>query len=629
VRREVDPRVSRTSLVIAAITAALYLPRLSSVPTYLAPDEVFIALHASSIAATGRDYGGRFLPLYVEYKYLVNDSSGHAVTHSGWLPPAIFYSMAAILKIVPLSEFAVRLPTVLVGIVDVVLMYFIGRTLFRSDALGMLAAALLALTPAHFIHSRLGMDYLYPLPFLLAWLLALSAYLDRFDPLAPSVATGEPSPPAIHAPFGFIRGEGLLFASTCALGLGLYSYIAAGLAMPLYLLLTLVAIALERRPLTSYVVAIAGFAIPAALYVPWVVAHPTALLDVLGKYGIGPAAGLSVAQSARSFFTFHSIGDQISRLWAFFDPRFLFFDGPMELMYSTRTVGVFLLPVAALLVAGIIGAVRERVSGITLVLIGGMIIAPMPATLVNVTDAIYRALELLPFVVLLAVWGGRLLWTAPSPMLERRTLLLAGTSIGALGLAYAAVVLARQGRIPGAATPLLLLGAAAIALAFLHYRLRLSQLIAAALIASAPLQFAFFYADYLTDYPRRTSLIFSGNIRGAFEEAMRQAQQTDAPSIYLGRVGPYGKGGIYWTFYANKYRRDDLAKRTIDAGGFEADRVLQLARGSLVVTNAGEGATDAVIDRLVAAGELEKASVVKEPDGTPTFVILRRTGRHL
>jgi hypothetical protein len=395
--------------------------------------------------------------------------------------------------------------------------------------------------------------------------------------------------------------------------------------MPLYVLVTLVALAAEKRPLSAYATAALGFAVPAALYVPWVIAHPTALLDVLGKYGIGPAAGLSVAQSARSFLTFHSIGDQISHLWAFFDPRFLFFDGPMELMYSTRTVGVFLLPVAALLVAGLVGALREPAAGITVVLVGGMIVAPMPATLVNVTDAIYRALELLPFVILLAVWGVRMLWTLPSATPSRRALFGVGAAAAIVAIVYGAAVMARQGRVPGAAVPLFVLGAMIAAFAFVPYRLRVSQAIVAALVAAAAIQFAFFYADYLTDYPRRTSLIFSGNIRGAFEEMIRQAQRNDAPSIYLGRVGPYGKGGIYWTFYAAKYRREDLAARTIDAGGFEPDRILQLGRGSLIVTNAGEGPTQPAIDRLIAAGELEQTGVVKEPDGTPTFLILRRT----
>jgi len=61
----------------------------------------------------------------------------------------------------------------------------------------------------------------------------------------------------------------------------------------------------------------------------------------------------------------------------------------------------------------------------------------------------------------------------------------------------------------------------------------------------------------------------------------------------------------------------------IDAGTFESDAVLKLAPGSVVVTNAGEGQTEGTITGLVDAGEFSK-TVVKEPDNTPTFFVLRR-----
>jgi len=38
---------------------------------------------------------------------------------------------------------------------------------------------MLALTPAHFILSRYALDYLYPLPFLLGWLLCVISYLEN------------------------------------------------------------------------------------------------------------------------------------------------------------------------------------------------------------------------------------------------------------------------------------------------------------------------------------------------------------------------------------------------------------------------------------------------------------------
>jgi Dolichyl-phosphate-mannose-protein mannosyltransferase len=534
----------RTALLIAAATAILYLPRLGSAPMYLAPDEVFIGLHANALATTGRDYGGRWLPLYIEYEYLVTDPTGQRPIRHGWLPPIIYYAIALALLVAPLSEAAIRFPTVVVGIVNVVLMYFIGRRLFRSEPLAILCAALLALTPAHFIHSRFAMDYLYPVPFVLAWLLGLLTYLSQNATTAKSGRA--------------------LFLATFALGVGLFSYIAAGIVMPLYLVVTFAALAWARQSLRAYALAALGFLAPAALHVPWTFAHRTAITDILSKYGLDDSNARSIARSVRGLLTFHNIGDQISRLWTFFDPRFLFFDGPMELMFSTRAVGVFLVPIAVLVVFGLRAVFRGSMTVERLVLLLGLVVGPLAASLVRTPDAIYRALELLPFVIFLAVEGVRDLWSV-----------------------------------------------------------RFGRIAAIGLLAIVPLQFGSFYADYFGDYQKRASLVFSGNIRGALEEAIAEAQHGRAPTIYLGRIGPYGKGGLYWNFYLAKHRATDLASHTVDVGAFDADRVQALEPGSVIVNNAGEGQSEPAIDRLVAGGQLSR-KVIKEPDGTPTFFVLTR-----
>ena len=56
-----------------------------------------------------------------------------------------------VLRVLPLSVFSVRLPTAIIGIADVVLMFLLAKRLFRREWLGLVAAGLLALTPAHFI----------------------------------------------------------------------------------------------------------------------------------------------------------------------------------------------------------------------------------------------------------------------------------------------------------------------------------------------------------------------------------------------------------------------------------------------------------------------------------------------
>jgi 4-amino-4-deoxy-L-arabinose transferase-like glycosyltransferase len=591
---------TRIALGIAALAALLYLPRLGSAPVHVAVDEVFISLHANSLARTGHDYGGRLLPLYIQYEYIVYDQVGHRIVRNGWLPGLIYYATAAVLKVLPFSETAIRLPTVFVGILDIVLMYFIGRRLFGNEAFAAGTAILLALTPAHFIHSRFALDYLYPLPFMLAWLLGFLRYMDN-------------------------RSEKALFAATLALGIGVYSYIAGALVMPIYLALTWIALWRERHPLRAYVVAAAGFALPAFLMLPWLIAHPTMLTDILAKYDLGDSRQLTAAQNLRGLFTYAQVADQLSRYWAFFDPRFLFFDGSHELMYSTRTAGVFLLPVAALLIVGLVTIVQMPLTGVSLILIAGFLTAPLPATLVNVPDAIYRALELLPFVILLSVYGARRLWSAGMAAPSRRLLVGVGLLVVAAAALYAGRTLMNESRVPGAAVPLLSLGALAIVLGLLRDRFRLGQLVAIGLLAWVPLQFVPFYIDYLTDYRLRSSLVFSGNVRGAFEETIREADASHAPTIYLARITPYNKGGTYWPFYLIKYGREDLAARTINAEAFEPDRVERLPAGSIVVTNAGDGATDVEIDRLVAAGKLAKTPI-REPDGTISFFVLRRIG---
>jgi len=213
----------RTALILAALTAALYLPRLGTAPVYISPDEVVVALNAHAIATTGRDTSGRLLPLYFEYKYPGPFINGHGTTRSGWLPPMIFYATAAVFEVLPVSETIVRLPTALIGILNVVLAYLVGRRLFRSEPVAIASAAFLALTPAHFIHSRFAMDYIYPLPFVLAWMLWLLEYFESNRPR-------------------------MLLMSTAALGIGMFSYIAATVIMPILFLITWYAPVVSQPP---------------------------------------------------------------------------------------------------------------------------------------------------------------------------------------------------------------------------------------------------------------------------------------------------------------------------------------------------------------------------------------------
>ena len=67
---------------------------------------------------------GRATPVELDFAQVRSGwwrHKGVRETRISWLPPAIFYSVAAVLKVLPFSEASVRLPTVLVGILNVVL----------------------------------------------------------------------------------------------------------------------------------------------------------------------------------------------------------------------------------------------------------------------------------------------------------------------------------------------------------------------------------------------------------------------------------------------------------------------------------------------------------------------------
>ena len=388
-------------LLLAVGGLLLYAHRLGDAPMYLSPDEVIIAVDAHSIAATAHDVEGKFLPLYFNIQM-------PGESRRGWFTPMIFYFSALFYKLFPLTERTVRLPTAVLGVTNIVLMFFLARKLFKDEWLALLAAVLLAMMPAHFILSRLGLDYLYPLPFILGWLLCLASYLETERPLS-------------------------LFTGTLLLGVGFYSYIASVIMMPFYLLLTFGILFYKRKPAAMYGVAAAGLALPLLLLVFWILRHPTAIAETAQRYELYDAQHLNALQGMRSFFSYAKIEQLASLYWGFFGPSFLFFSGDQQMTFSTRQVGVFLFPMALLLPFGIYRTVVERPSPINLLILVGFLSGPLAALLGSEEAAgasCQRAVEMLPFaLVLLAA-----LWALASSPARLQVALGAAAKLVAVGL---------------------------------------------------------------------------------------------------------------------------------------------------------------------------------------------------
>ena len=348
----------------------LYGIRLGAMPRTVGAEETLLASQARMIAATGRDGAGRVLPVYI------------SVDSEKWLQPIPVYFTALWLGLSPSSVFVLRLPSALLGATDVVLMYLVALRIFRRDRLALLAAALLAITPSHFFHSRLALDAVYPVPFVLLWLWALVGVLD-----------GKSS-----------RGLAL---ATAALGVGCYTQPAALTMMPAFLVVTLVVLWRRGRlPADALRAALGGFAAPLLPAAAWFIAHPRTYIDTIGRWALPLAYVRFPLDGIRAAFNWGTLTLRLWLFWDFFSPSYLFLQGGSGRADPAAHAGVLLLPLLVLVPLGLRQALtRDRATASGLVVAVGFIIAPLAAAIFLEPRAIARELVLLPFAVLLAVHG--------------------------------------------------------------------------------------------------------------------------------------------------------------------------------------------------------------------------------
>ncbi len=190
---------------------------------------------------------------------------------------------------------------------------------------------------------------------------------------------------------------------------------------------------------------------------------------------------------------------------SFFNPQLLFVTGGPVPTTSLGRAGVFLLPVAALVPSGVLALLKRGLpSGMGFVLVAGVLLSPVPAIAAGEAQMIQRVMFLLPFMILIACAGFVRLWTSPSRLLR------------------AAVVL---------------------------------------LIAMLPLQFAYVYRDYFTNYQHRSAFYYDPV---AFRDVATFVLDTEAasavPQVYFSR--DLDDAGAKWRFYTTMHNRQDLLPRT-------------------------------------------------------------------
>jgi hypothetical protein len=274
-------------------------------------------------------------------------------------------------------------------------MFFVGRRYFRSGAAAAGAALLLAMTPVHFFYSRVGVEVVYILPFVLVWLLLL-------------IGDQRPMPDRQVWPVG---------AAGFVLGVTVYAYKTALIIAPAYLCASIVLVALcartsgvpARRVWALTAASLGGFVLAVAPYGLDALRHADRISQFSHAYGVG-SANLSPLQNLHDFLRYQSIGDRLGTYFASFNPAHLFFFGAGGWTDSTRQAGLFLAGVAVPIAAGLYAALGPSRSFPRLLVAAGFLLAPASNFVVNEVT-LRRMIPIAVFGVLLAIEGWRFIWT--------------------------------------------------------------------------------------------------------------------------------------------------------------------------------------------------------------------------
>ena len=290
-----------------------------------------------------------------------------------WVQPFGLYATTISHAIAP-GFFAGRWASIFVASLNVALMFLVAWRLFARYLPALVAAIILMFTPAHFAFGRIGIDAIYVIPFILIWLYAVLEFIDKDRPAA--IAT-----------------------AAAALGAGVYSTPSAPLTMIFLWITMMVALwVARRRKLSTLLIAAGTFVATLVPLMIWFYMHPQTYQDTYGRWAFLAAHLRNPVDGFRASVNTNTLGTRASAYWSLIDPSYLFFT-------SARSTAPLLLVSAPLIVAGIVRCVRLAPNTAAVVVLAGLLVAPLAGSSFGERNYIALALGLLPFAALLAAYG--------------------------------------------------------------------------------------------------------------------------------------------------------------------------------------------------------------------------------
>lgn len=378
----------RSFLLLIAILVLAFLLRVWQInqnPPSLNWDEVSHGYNAYSILKTSKDEWGVAFPIifraYGDYKL-----------------PLYVYTTAVSESIFGLNEFAVRLPSLLAGILSVLFIFLLVKRIFKNDSLAILAALLLAMEPWSIFLSRIAVEA------------NLSAFL---------IIT------AIYFLVLSVDKKWFLLISFFLFGLSLHTYNSARIFVPLFIVsLGLVCHSslvewIKKRKLVVFSSALVFifFFLPmigqmlsgegGARY-RWV-----NLLDEGAINKINEARGKSslpiplpkMVYNKVTYYTFVFSQNYISH----FSPNFLFLKGGSNYQFNVSGLGLLYPLELPFVVLGLFILLKKR-NKFTWVILSWLLLAPIPGSLTRDAPHTLRAIIFLPVFSILTSLGIWSIW---------------------------------------------------------------------------------------------------------------------------------------------------------------------------------------------------------------------------
>lgn len=361
-------------ILIIVISLVLRIYKLDQVPPSINWDEAANGYNAWTIANYGRDEWGKSYPLYF--------ASFRDNKH-----PIHIYITSIFVKAFGLSDFTVRLPSAIFGTLNVFLIFFLTKILFKDNSFALIAASLLAISPYSIQFSRYNHEANFALFFFILGLVLFFLGIEKKN---------------ISLSFAFL-----------SFGLCLLSYHSSMVVVPMTILILL-------SFYVKKIIKLKKFLLLGVLFFLLFVSMLFLNRPLLGFARIKQTS-IQEEQIKKTW----SYKEYKSKLLGFvevvfnqysshFEPQFLFLSGDKNSRHSSQYVGEFYMIDSLFLVLGIIFLILRMFRGnndfgdrvkIPLLIILLALIAPLPSTFVRDAPHAGRSLFMMGIWHIILAYG--------------------------------------------------------------------------------------------------------------------------------------------------------------------------------------------------------------------------------